>query len=71
MGVAPALNKDASYHSYGHSIITNPWGDVVAQANSDECLIIKKIDLNEIKKIREDLPLLKNKRDDLYEIIKK
>lgn len=71
VGVAPALNKDASYHSYGHSIITNPWGDVVAQANSDECLIIKKIDLNEIKKIREDLPLLKNKRDDLYEIIKK
>lgn len=71
VGVAPALNKDASYHSYGHSIITNPWGEVISQANEKESLIIKKIDLDEIGKIREELPLLINKRDDLYEIIEK
>lgn len=68
VGVAPALNKDASYHSYGHSIITNPWGEVIAQADEKEQIIYCKIDLSEIKKIREELPLLKNKREDLYEI---
>lgn len=71
VGVAPALNEDASYHSFGHSIITNPWGDILAEATEKEELIISEIDLDEIKKIREELPLLKNKREDLYEIIEK
>ena len=71
VGVAPALDKDASYNSYGHSIITNPWGDVIAEAGTKEELIIQEIDLDEIKKVREELPLLKNKREDLYEIKKR
>ncbi|AMD16962.1 carbon-nitrogen hydrolase [Methanobrevibacter sp. YE315] len=71
VGVAPALNEDASYHSFGHSIITDPWGDIVAETDEKESLIISEIDLSEIEKIREELPLLKNKREDLYEIIKK
>ena len=71
VGVAPALNKDANYHSYGHSIIANPWGEILAQGDYGEKVIISEIDLSEIKKIREELPLLKNKREDLYEIIEK
>lgn len=71
IGVAPALNENASYHSYGHSIIANPWGEVIIQAGEKEELIISEIDLDEIKKIREELPLLKNKRKDLYEVSKK
>ena len=71
VGVAPALNEDASYHSYGHSIIANPWGEILAQGDYGEKVIISEIDLSEIKKIREELPLLKNKREDLYEIIEK
>ena len=69
IGVAPALNKDASYHSYGHSIVTNPWGEVIVQSNEKEDLIFCEIDLDEIKKVREEIPLLKNKRKDLYEVI--
>ena len=71
VGVAPALNEDASYHSYGHSIITNPWGEVLAEADQKEEIILCEIDLDEIKKVREELPLLKNKRKDLYEVIEK
>ena len=71
IGVAPALNKDASYHSFGHSIITSPWGEVIGEASDKEEIIYGEIDLTEIKKIREELPLLKNKREDLYEVIKK
>ena len=66
VGVAPALNKDASYHSYGHSIVTNPWGGVVCQLSEKEELKIVEIDLDEIKKVREEIPILKNKRTDLY-----
>ena len=71
VGVAPALNKEASYHSFGHSIIANPWGEIIAEADEKEQLIIKEIDLSELEKTREELPLLLNKREDLYEIIKK
>jgi predicted amidohydrolase len=71
VGVAPALNEDASYHSFGHSIITNPWGEIISEADEKENLIISEIDLSEIKKIREELPLLKNKREDLYGVIEK
>ena len=68
VGVAPALNKDASYHSYGHSIIANPWGEVIVQLDEQENMAIAEIDLEEIKKVRTELPLLKNKRSDLYKI---
>ena len=71
IGVAPALNINASYHSYGHSIAVNPWGEVIAQAGEKEELVICEIDLSEIKKVREELPVLKNKRKDLYEVIEK
>ena len=71
IGVAPALNGESSYHSYGHSIVTNPWGEVVTQADEKENLIICEIDLDEIKKVREEIPILKNKRNDLYEINEK
>lgn len=67
IGVAPALNENASYHSYGHSIVANPWGEVLSQGDEKEQIIFCEIDLDEIKKIREELPLLKNKREDLYE----
>ena len=71
IGVAPALNEDASYHSYGHSIVVNPWGEVVCQLGQKEELKIVEINLDEIKKVREEIPVLKNKRNDLYEIIEK
>ena len=68
IGVAPALDKDASYNSYGHSIAVNPWGEVIEELGFDEDLKTVKIDLDEIKRIREEIPVLKNRRTDLYEI---
>lgn len=70
IGVAPALNKNSSYNSYGHSIIVNPWGEVIVQADYDECLIIQDINLEEVEKVRDEIPILKNRRTDLYEIKK-
>lgn len=71
IGVAPALDKDASYNSYGHSIAVNPWGEVIEELDFSEDLKIVEIDLDEIKRIREEIPVLKNRRADLYEIKEK
>lgn len=71
IGVAPALDENASYNSYGHSIAVNPWGEVIEELDYSEELKIVEIDLDEIKRIREEIPVLKNRRTDLYEIKKK
>jgi predicted amidohydrolase len=68
VGVSPATNEDLKYHAYGHSIVVNPWGDILIEAGSDENLLFQEIDLEEVDKIREELPTLKNRRKDLYEI---
>ena len=71
IGVAPALNRDSNYHSYGHSLAVNPWGKVICQLDEKEELKIINIKLDEIKKVREEIPVLKNRRNDLYELIEK
>ena len=71
IGVAPALDEDASYNSYGHSIAVNPWGEVIEELDYNEELKIVKIDLDEIKRVREEIPVLRNRRVDLYEIKEK
>lgn len=71
IGVAPALDKSANYNSFGHSIAVNPWGEVIEELGFDEDLKIVEIDLDEIERIREEIPILKNRRTDLYEIKEK
>ena len=65
IGVAPALDKDASYNSFGHSIAVNPWGEIIEELDYDENLKLVQIDLDEIKRIREEIPILKNRRTEI------
>ena len=71
IGVAPALDKDASYNSFGHSIAINPWGEIIEELDYEADLKLVQIDLDEINRIREEIPILKNRRTDLYEIKEK
>lgn len=68
IGTAPAQNLSESYHSYGHSIIVSPWGKVLNQLSIREGFICTDIDLMEIDKVREQLPLLKHRRVDIYKL---
>ncbi|MGI6512474.1 MAG: carbon-nitrogen hydrolase family protein [Catenisphaera adipataccumulans] len=68
VATAPALDPHASYHSWGHSLITDPWGRVVTQAGTDACSQITSIDINDTEQVRQQLPLLKHRRTDLYRL---
>jgi len=49
--------------TWGHSIIVNPWGDVLARAEGDEpCVIAADLDLEEVGKARAAIPALANDR---------
>ncbi|MEA4957956.1 Deaminated glutathione amidase [bioreactor metagenome] len=70
IGVSPCLNEFNNYHTYGHSIVCNPWGEVIKQGSYEEELLIVDIDLDEIYNTREEIPILKNRREDIYKLEK-
>lgn len=68
IGTAPAQDLSATYHSYGHSIIVSPWGKVLKQLSIEEGFIYTDIDLTEVDVVREQLPLLKHLRSEVYNL---
>ena len=66
IGAAPARDLNAGYHSWGHSIAADPWGKVLMEMEEKPDVEIVELDLDEVKKVREQLPLLKHRRGDIY-----
>jgi deaminated glutathione amidase len=52
--------------SYGHSMIVDPWGTILAQAPDGDGVIVADLDLAAQSSIRERLPALLHIRPDLY-----
>jgi predicted amidohydrolase len=51
------------FESYGHSLIVDPWGRVLAEAGEEPGYITAKIDLAEVAKARAMIPALDHDRD--------
>lgn len=68
VGASPALNPSASYHAWGHSLVVDPWGTVLAAASQDETILYAEIVPARVKQVRRELPLLRHRRTDLYEV---
>lgn len=66
VGTADANDPDAAYQSYGHSIITDPWGKVLMQMDGNEGIAMTDIDLDYVDAVRRKLPLLSARRTDIY-----
>jgi predicted amidohydrolase len=54
------------YDSYGHSMIVDPWGEVLAEAPDEECFVVADLDLERQEQVREKLPALANRRPAAY-----
>jgi deaminated glutathione amidase len=54
------------YSSYGHSMIVDPWGTVLAKAPDEESFVAAELDLAEQERVREKLPALANRRPATY-----
>uniref|UniRef100_A0A663DW83 omega-amidase n=1 Tax=Aquila chrysaetos chrysaetos TaxID=223781 RepID=A0A663DW83_AQUCH len=66
--VSPARDEKASYVAWGHSTVVNPWGEVIAKAGAEEAVVYTDIDLKKLAEIRQQIPILSQKRRDLYGI---
>ncbi len=53
--------------SYGHSMVVDPWGRVIAECGEEEeCFKIAEIDLDYLDSVRKALPIKEGLRSDLY-----
>lgn len=55
-------------HCFGRSMIVDPWGLVLAQAQDMPTVIMTEIDLAEIERVRAQIPCLEHRRPEVYHV---
>lgn len=68
LGVAPARDENGPYVSYGHTLAVSPWGEVMEMLEAPPGMILADLDMDYVEKVRRELPLLRHRRKDLYEL---
>jgi predicted amidohydrolase len=51
---------------FGHSMVVDPWGEILLQADESEGVFFADIDIAQVTKTRERLTALKDRRPELY-----
>ena len=66
--LAPGQVGEAAphYESWGHSMVIDPWGRILAEAPDGEGFVCADLDLREQERIRAELPSLANRRPQAY-----
>ncbi|MFQ6550908.1 carbon-nitrogen hydrolase family protein [Aestuariibius insulae] len=62
VGTHPAT-RGKSRQTYGHSLVVNPWGEIISDAGTEPRLTIVDLDLSEVDKARQRIPSLSHDRD--------
>lgn len=62
--IAPAQHGQHSKHraSYGHSLIVDPWGRIVAEIEDGDGYALAEINPAEVERVRREIPSLANRR---------
>ncbi|VDP62574.1 unnamed protein product [Schistosoma curassoni] len=63
---SPACNLELDYISHAESLITSPWGIVIAKGGKEEEIITADLDFSELKCVRESIPIGRQRRLDIY-----
>lgn len=70
VATSPARDMSATYHAWGHSMVADPWGAVVASMDEKEGYQVVTLDLSDVNPAREQIPMLVQRRTDVYELKK-
>jgi len=63
-----ARDTNADYISYGHTLASNPWGEVISSLDEKEGILEFDVDINVINNARSMIPISKQRREDVYTI---
>jgi len=56
------------YGAWGHSMVVDPFGEILVNLGRAEGLGLAEVDPDRLKDVRSRLPLLAQRRDDLYDL---
>lgn len=65
--LAPAQTGQhtSSRRSYGHSMIVDPWGRVIAAVGQEETVVEAELEMDQARQIRQRMPCLRHRRFDI------
>lgn len=63
--------KRGKSDSFGATLVVDPWGTIISKAREEACVTMAEIDLDYLDKVRGMLPMLVNRRGDVYDTIRK
>jgi len=66
IAASPANHPQALYQAYGHSLVIDPWGKIVAAAGTDETILMAEVNLDLVSQVRNEMPLLRHRRPEVY-----
>lgn len=49
-------------HTYGHSLVADPWGHVVAKASDGPGIVSARLDMERVKRVRAMIPIAEHRR---------
>lgn len=71
VATSPSQVENPYYVAWGHSMIVDGWGKILAKAHEKEEILYSTLNPESIQSVREQIPILKNKRVDIYDTIYK
>ena len=66
IAAADQIGEKPDFVSYGHSMIIDPWGRIIAQTETTEEIIYAEFDTDLVRQVRGQMPSLRNARKDLW-----
>ncbi|QYR23721.1 carbon-nitrogen family hydrolase [Paenibacillus sp. sptzw28] len=51
---------------FGHSLVIDPWGEIIAEAGEEETILRAEIDLSIVDAVRAKIPVFEDRRPSLY-----
>ncbi len=68
LAASQARVESSAYVAYGHSLIVDPWGTILAEAGENEEIIYADLQSQVLTDTRKQMPLLSQRRPDLYQV---
>jgi omega-amidase len=68
LACSSARPQGDGYPSYGHSLVVDPWGTVIAEAGEGEQVLQVQLDLSQVALARQAIPTGYQRRHDVYRL---
>lgn len=60
------FGHDPNNHFAGHSMIIDPWGEVIVEAGDSEEILSAEIEMDLVKEVRKQIPIFSDRKPEFY-----